>query len=88
MVISSAALMAVGTVYKWQVASRGYGLWTRAIGLVTVLALTGITVWSRRADTLVAVLAGGGGIALAAGYLWLHIRLTNNLREAGVESSL
>ncbi|PKQ37100.1 MAG: hypothetical protein CVT59_09280 [Actinobacteria bacterium HGW-Actinobacteria-1] len=88
MVVSSAALMAVGTAYKWQVASRGYGLWTRAIGVLTVLALTGITVWSRRADTLVAVLAGVGGLLLAGGYVWLHVRLTNNLRNAGVESSL
>lgn len=88
MVISSAALMAVGTAYKWQVASRGYGMWTRAIGVVTVLALSAITVWSRRADTLVAVLAGVGGIGLAAGYLWLHRRLTKSLQDAGVGSPL
>ncbi|TDB38912.1 MAG: hypothetical protein D9V44_04350 [Actinobacteria bacterium] len=88
MVVSSAALMVVGTAYKWQVASRGYGLWTRAIGVLTVLALTGITVWSRRADAVVAVFVGVGGILLAGAYVWLHMRLTDNLRKAGVESSL
>ncbi len=87
-VIASAATMAVGAAYQWQVTSRGYGLWTRIIGVSAIVALTAVTVWSRWSETTTALLIALGGVALAGGYLWLHLRLTRNLRDAGIESSL
>lgn len=86
--IASAATIAVGAAYKWQVTDRGYGIWTRAIGVSAIVALTAVTAWSRRDEAAVLWLVIIGGVALAAGYLWLHLKLTRTLREAGVESTL
>ncbi|MCE5191010.1 MAG: hypothetical protein LLG08_04520 [Actinomycetia bacterium] len=86
-IIASAATVAVGAAYQWQVTSRGYGVWTRGIGVGSIVALTALTAWSRRGDGVTAVLIGLGGVALAAGYLWVHVRLTKTVRDAGVDAS-
>lgn len=85
-VIASAATVAVGAAYQWQVTSRGYGVWTRGIGVGSIVALTALTVWSRRGDGMAAALIAIGGVVLASGYLWLHVRLTKTVRDAGVDS--
>jgi len=87
-VISSVATIAVSSAYKWQVTSKGYIIGMRVIGVGTVLALTAVTAWTRSGDTVAAALIVVGGVALAAGYLWLHARLTKKLSDAGVESTL
>ncbi len=87
-VLASAATIAVGAAYKWQVASHGYGVWTRVIGVATIAAFAGITAWTRRAELPIAIAVVAGGVALAAGYLWVHLRLTRKLRDAGVDSPL
>ncbi|PKQ20370.1 MAG: hypothetical protein CVT66_05205 [Actinobacteria bacterium HGW-Actinobacteria-6] len=87
-VISSAATIAVSAAYKWQVTSKGYITGMRIVGVATVLALTAVTAWTRSDDTVAVVLIVVGGFALAVGYLWLHMRLTKKLSDAGVESPL
>jgi len=80
--VASTATIAVGAAYQWQVTATGYALWTRVIGVATVIGLSGVTAWSRRADMLVALAVVAGGVVLAVWYVWMHIRLTNRIKAS------
>jgi hypothetical protein len=80
--VASTATIVIGAVYDWQVTSRGYAIWTRIVGVAAVLGLSGVTAWSRRADSLLAVAIVAGGVALAVWYVWMHVRLTARIRAS------
>ncbi len=83
-IVASLAFVALGTVYKWNLASRGYNRWTRVTGVVAVIALALAVAWGRIADPLIALGILAGGAALAAVFVWAHRRLSARVeRELG-----
>ena len=80
-ILGSIALVVVGNPYRWNMASPGYGRWTRIVGAVSVCALAVVAAWSRVDEPLVAALVLVVGVALAVGYVEAHKRLTRRLRE-------
>lgn len=80
-ILGSVALVVVGNLYRWDMASPGYGRWARTIGAVSVCALAVVAAWSRIDEPLVAALILVAGVALAVGYVEAHKRLTRRLRE-------
>lgn len=80
-ILGSIALVVVGNLYRWDMASPGYGRWTRIVGAVSVCALAVVAAWSRVDEPLVAALVLVAGVALAVGYVEAHKRLTRRLRE-------
>jgi len=81
-VLGSMGILVVGAIYKWDLAAPGYALWTRVIGVVTVAGLTAVTAWSRRDEPLLVIAIIAGGVALAVGFVVLHKRLSDRVREA------
>lgn len=84
LVVASAAFVAIGAAYKWDLMSPGYGFWTRAAGAAAVMALAAATAWSKVDQPLIAAAIVFGGAALAVGYVWLHRVLTERLRATGM----
>lgn len=83
-IIASLAFVALGTLYRWDLSSRGYNRWTRVIGVVAVALLALAVAWNRLDDPLVALGVLLGGAALAAGFVWSHRRLSARVeRELG-----
>jgi hypothetical protein len=80
-IIASAAFVAVGTAFRWNVTAPGYGLWTQVVGAVAVLGLAGVSAWSRIDSPLLAGLVMVAGVALAVIYVLVHRRLTRRVRE-------
>lgn len=78
--VASMGLLAVGAAYRWDLTAKGYALWTRVIGVVTVIGLALDTAWSRRDEPLVAGLVLAGGVALAVVFVLVHRRLTERLK--------
>lgn len=81
-IVSSIALLAVGSKYEWNVTAEGHVKWTRAIGVLTVLGLTATTAAGRIGEPFVAVAIGVGGIALAIAFVWVHVTLTRQVQDA------
>ena len=81
LVVASAALVAVGTVYKWDVTSEGYSRWMRATGAISVVALVTVAAWVRLDTPLVAAGIEVGGIVLAVLYVILHRQMTERVRK-------
>jgi len=79
---ASVGIVVVGTVYKWDLTSRGYGRWTRAIGVLALAGLTAVTAWSRWDEPAVAAAVIVGGIALSVGFVLLHRHLSARVSEA------
>jgi Flp pilus assembly pilin Flp len=85
-IVASVALVLVGNAYRWNLSSPGYGRWTRIMGAVAVVGLAGVAAWSRIETPLVAALVVLVGVALAAGYVLLHRRLTERLTAVSGDS--
>lgn len=81
-IVSSLGFIVVGSVYDWNVTAVGYGRWTRAIGMIAVLSLAGVTAWDRLDEPLLAAGIALLGIALAAGFAVVHRRLQERVRRA------
>lgn len=81
LVVASAAFVAIGTRYNWDVTSEGYGRWTRVIGAVSVVALVTVAAWVRIDTLLVAAGIEVGGIVLAVLYVILHRQMTERIRK-------
>jgi len=85
-IVASLAFVALGTVYKWDLASRAYNRWMRAVGTVAVLALAVSVAWGRVDEPLVALGILAGGVALAAAFVWAHRKLSARVaRELGTQ---
>lgn len=83
-IVASLVLVALGTVYKWDLASRAYNRWMRVTGMIAIMALALAVAWGRIADPLVALGILAGGAALAAVFVWAHRRLSARVeRELG-----
>lgn len=83
-IVASLAFVALGTLYKWDLASRGYNRWTRVTGVVAVIALALAVAWGRLDDPLIALGILVGGVVLAAVFVWAHQRLSARVeRELG-----
>lgn len=80
LVMASAAFVLIGSVYKWDLTSPGYALWTQVVGAVAVIALGAVAAWSRIERPYLAAAIVLGGVALAVGYVILHRRLTDRVR--------
>lgn len=87
-VIACIAFMAVGAAYKWDVMSPGYGLWTRAVGVVALVGIVVTAVWDRLGEPKVAIAAAVVGVSLSAGFVWAHRLLSRGLVSArGVDGT-
>lgn len=84
-VLSSAAMLVVGAVFKWDVASPRHAMWMRVIGVVTVLALAADAAWGRRGEPAVAAAIVAGGIALAIAFAWAHLSLTRKVARPSAD---
>lgn len=84
LVVASIAFVAIGTAYKWDLMSPGYGFWTRAVGSAALMALAASAAWSRLDEPLIAAAIVFGGAAFAVGYVLLHRWLTERLRATGM----
>lgn len=83
-IAASLAFVALGTVYRWDLASRAYNRWTRVTGVVAIVALALAVAWGRIDDLPVAFGALMGGGALAAVFVWSHRALSARVeREIG-----
>jgi len=83
-IVASLAFVGLGTIYKWDLASRGYNRWTRVTGVAAVIALALAVAWGRLDDPLVALAILIGGVAFAAAFVWAHRRLSARVeRELG-----
>lgn len=83
-VVASLAFVALGTIYKWDLASRAYNRWMRVTGTVAVLALAIAVAWGRIGQPVVALGILIGGVLLAAAFVWAHRRLSARVeRELG-----
>jgi uncharacterized membrane protein YuzA (DUF378 family) len=81
-IVGSVALVLIGNVYHWDLASPGYGRWTRITGAIAVVGLAAVAAWSRIDEPLIAGFVLLAGVALAVGYVEIHQRLTERLRKA------
>lgn len=81
LVIASAALVGIGTLYKWDVTSEGYGRWMRITGAISVVSLVTVAAWARIDTPLVAAGIEVGGIVLAVLYVILHRQMTERVRK-------
>ena len=81
-IASCIGFVVVGTVYKWDIASPGYGRWTRRIGVIAVIGMAGATAWARVEQPLLAVGIVLLGVALAAAFAVVHRRLEEKVRQA------
>ena len=89
LIVASAVLIAacigfvvVGTVYKWDITSRGYGRWTRCVGVIAVVSLAGVTAWARIRQPLLAAGIVLLGVGLAVAFAVVHRRLEEKVRDA------
>jgi len=71
--------LVVGTVYRWDLMSPGYGRWTRIVGAAALVGIALVTVWDRLSEPMVAFAAVFVGGALAAGFIWAHRLLSRRL---------
>lgn len=78
-IVGSIALVVVGNLFRWDMASPGYGRWTRVVGAACVVLLAAVAAWSRMDEPLVAALVFVAGVGLAVGYVQVHRRLTARL---------
>ncbi len=81
-VVSCVAFVAVGTAYKWDLTSPGYGRWTRVVGVLALMGIAVTTVWDRLNEPMVAFAAVVVGVALSAAFVWAHRLLSCRLIEA------
>jgi uncharacterized membrane protein len=82
--VASLAIVALGTLYKWDFASHAYNRWTRVTGAVAVVALAAAVAWGRIDHPLIALGILVGGAALAAAFVWVHRGLSARVeRELG-----
>lgn len=80
--VSCIAFMAVGTAYKWDLTSEGYGRWTRTIGALSLIGVVATAVWDRLKEPRVAVAATVVSVTLSAGFVWAHRLLSCRLLAA------
>jgi TRAP-type C4-dicarboxylate transport system permease small subunit len=80
-VLASIAFIVVGTVYGWNLASRGYARWQQVVGVCAVLGLAVTAAYSRIGEPLIAAAIVVGGVALALAYVIVYRRLTARVRE-------
>jgi hypothetical protein len=81
-IVSCAGFVVVGATYEWDIASRGYGRWTRVIGVFALLGLSGTTAWSRADEPLIAAAIALAGVALSVGFVVAHRRLQDRARAS------
>ncbi|MBN2248094.1 MAG: hypothetical protein JW733_05290 [Coriobacteriia bacterium] len=85
------AFLVVGTVYRWDLTSPGYGRWTRIVGALALIGIALAAVWERLDEPMVAFAAVVAGGAFAAAFVWAHRQLSRRLRatlgSAGVDGA-
>ena len=75
------AFLVVGTIYRWDLTSPGYGRWTRIVGVVALVGIALAAVWDRLGEPMVVFAAVVAGGALAAGFVWAHRLLSRRLLD-------
>ena len=80
-ILACIGFVIVGTVYKWDLTAPGYNRWTIVVGVLAVLALSGVTAWDRIDEPMTAATVMVLGVALSVGYVLLHRRLAARIRE-------
>ena len=80
--VACIAFVAVGTAYKWDVASIGYGRWTRVVGVIALMGVAITAVWDRLREPMVVFAAVVAGATLSAAFVWAHRLLSCHLRAA------
>jgi hypothetical protein len=80
--ISCIAFVVVGTAYKWDVISTGYGRWTRIVGVTALMGVAITAVWDRLHEPVVVFAAVVVGATLSAAFVWAHRLLSCRLRAA------
>jgi drug/metabolite transporter (DMT)-like permease len=80
-IVSSLAFVVIGTVYKWDLTSRGYNRWQQGVGVFALLGLAGVSAYGRLSEPLVAGAILLGGALLSAGYVLVYRKLAAQARE-------